>query len=386
MKTWKLLIAALVLIAVSMAVRQTGRPAATMDPLVGRGLMTSAEIDLVKEMILRTCDGEVLVAREDGNWVIPGKGGFPADTAKIEDLFQKVTGSRIIEMVTSDPARHEDLGVAKPGTDGKPAGENLVLSFNEKKSGVLKTIFLGKGRKSRSPDGSVGFGTDGQYVRIEGLDSVYLLSERIWGEKNLARWLKSELFKIETPEIKRISWDYPAEGEKDFSIGRELTSEALALSDLPADHQMKTAQIDGTAKFFGNVALDDVVPVGQTIEREGFANPVTMVMETFKGMKVTMRIGTTECDLPITGKVNLVSITASSEGDDKAGGDMLNELAANGAKFVYAMKNWRVKPLLLKHSEFMETKPDPKSDDLGPTDSGPTDPGNAVSLTGEAGI
>jgi parvulin-like peptidyl-prolyl isomerase len=72
-----------------------------------------------------------------------------------------------------------------------------------------------------------------------------------------------------------------------------------------------------------------------------------------------MRIGSGPIDLANVGKGHIISLDAHYTGTDMALAALASETAGNSEKFVYAIPEARIKPLLVKPAELHEAKPAP---------------------------
>lgn len=361
MKIWQLILIVVILVPIALFVRQPDVKTSSTDSLTGKVLMEPEEIDNVGELHLVTSQGEIRLKQSEGKWGVTDKGGFPADTARIEDLFQKLNDIRLGEMVTANPQRHKEMGVSAPLDNEKPEQDNGILAMTMKTGESGKKIYFGAARQARNPDGSVGFGDVGQYIRFDGSENVFLTSSRLWLEKNPVRWLRTELIKLEQSKISRIRWPGKEE-EKELLLSREVATEPLVLSELGPDMQMKTAPLDGLTRFFANLTIDDIVTFERAEELKAFEDSARLELETFDGLKLALEIGMNEVDIGQTGMVNLVKISASYSGDDSALKDRVSDLSRFAESHAYAMKNFRIMPLLLDYDDLAEKKPEENSD------------------------
>ena len=357
MKNFKLLIIAVVLVAIALVVSQDSKTGAG-DPLVGRNLLSAAEIDQVRAFTLTAADEEISLAQQNGSWRVTSREGFAAQPDRIEDLFQKLSTTRIIEMVSANKERHADLGVASPASGTRPDADSLWLTLRDKDGKEMKTLLLGKGRQSRGPDGAMGFGEDGQYVRYSGSDQIYLVSDRLWIDKAHLRWLDTGLLKLPVADISRIN-SRPVVGADGYVLARESATAALQLADLPEGQQTKRATADAVARFFENLEVGDIIATATPLEHPDLASATLIEVETFKGLTVSMRIGSGPIALANVGKGHIISLDAHYTGTDAALAALASETAGNAAKFVYAVPEARVKPLLVKPAELHEAKPAP---------------------------
>ena len=360
MKNYRLLIIAAVLVAVALFIRQDSQPVTTGDPLVGKNILTPAEIDQVRAFTLLSSDTEISIAQQEDNWRVTSHGGFAAARDRIEELFQKLTSTRIIEMVSANPSRHADLGVASLSENARPAEDCLILTLRDKDNKEIKTLHLGKGRQSRGPDGSTGFGDDGQYLRFAGKDHIYLASERLWIDKARLRWLNTSLLKLAATDISRINSRPVASGAA-FILTRANASAALQLAELPEDQQTRQSAADAVARFFADVSCDDIIATDTSLQHPGLASATLIEVETFSGLTLSLHVGSAPAELPGVGKGYIISLNASYVGSDTALADLASETASNAGKFVYAMRDAKVQPLLTKPADLAEPEPPPAS-------------------------
>ncbi len=357
MKNFKLLIIAVILVVIALVVSQDGKTGAG-DPLVGRNLLSAAEIDQIRAFTLTAADEEISLAHHNGSWRVTSREGFLAQPDRIEDLFHKLSTTRIIEMVSANKERHADLGVAAPASGSRPTADSMLLTLRDKEGRELKTLYLGKGRQSRGPDGAMGFGEDGQYVRTGSDDKVYLVSNRLWLDKAPLRWLNTSLLKLPAADISHISSRQVA-GEDAYVLMREVATAPLQLAEIPDDQQTKQVTADAVARFFENLDVNDIIATSTPLEHAGLASATLIEVETFKGLTLSLRIGSGPTDLANIGKGHIVSLDAHYAGTDAAMAALASETAGNAAKFVYAIPEARIKPLLVKPAELHEAKPAP---------------------------
>ncbi|MBU1105879.1 MAG: peptidylprolyl isomerase [Candidatus Riflebacteria bacterium] len=373
MKNYKLLIIAAVLIVIAMLINHDGKPGTAGDPLVGKNLLTPAEIDQVRAFTLLSPEEEISVAQQNGSWRVTSRGGFAAARDRIEDLFQKLASNRIMEMVSANPARHADLGVANLAEGSRPGEDCLLLTLRDKAGKELKTLHLGKGRPSRGPDGSVGYGDAGQYLRFSGNDNIYLASERLWIDNTQLRWLNTSLLKLAAKDISRIN-NRPVVPENAFVLARANATSALQLAGLPEKQQTKQPVADAVAGFFADINCDDIVATDEPLQHSGLASATLIEVETFNGLTVSLRIGSEPTDLANGGKGYIVSLDASYTGTDPALAALASETSSNAAKFVYAMQEAKIKPLLVKTIELTEPRPEPPPVSVSASDTATVPP------------
>lgn len=360
MKNTRLLIVIVILVAVALMLQQGKKPALSSDPLVGQSLVSATEIDQVRELSIKTAQGKVDLKMDKDNWRLMSLHQLGADKNRIEELFQRLNAAKLVEAVSANPERHADMGVASMAADAAITGaDNAQLVLKNASGQELKTLYLGNGRQAKNVDGSQGWGNDGQYCRYAGNDKVYLLSSFLWLEKNQKNWLSKALLKLAPDKIAKIAWSYPAAEKEEFELSRSSASESLALKNLSDDMQTKNAVAQAAAKIFDNLTFDDFIATGSPQLHAGLDNHLALWVESLDGLKISMRISSGPVDLPGLGKMNLLWLTGEYAGADAELRAIADELTANSQKFVFALRENKLKPVLIKSGNLQEAKPDP---------------------------
>ncbi len=361
MKNLKLLLIAIVLVAVAFALQHGSRPGTASDPLVGKSLVAAGDIDGIAAITLKSDQGSLELKKANGVWRLPAQHDMRVDRNRLEEFFQRVNDAKIVESVSGNPQRHADLGVASVAADAAVvSGADSALIVLKDSAGVaLKEIYLGKGRQAKSVDGSQGFGNDGQYFRFGGSDAVYLLSSFIWLDKDQKNWLGKELVKISADKLKQINWKY-ADGKEEFSLARAGATDSLILSGLAEDMQTKQSALPAVQNFFANLTFDDFIATDSPELHKDLSDRLALTVESFDGLKLQMLISSGSIEIPGKGKMHLLWLNTEYAGSDAAVRSVADELAANAKKMLYALQEHRVKPLMLKSADLSEAKPKPK--------------------------
>ncbi len=355
----KLLLIAVILVAIAFVLQHGSKQTVTTDQMAGRNLVTAAELDSVTEINLRTDAGTVLIKKTGDTWRLPDLHNLRADRNRVEELFQRLTGAKTVETVSANPQRHADLGVASLAANAPVTGQDCsYLSLNNASGGLVKQIYLGKGRQSKMVDGSQGFGNDGQYFRYEGDDKVYLLSTFLWLEKNPKNWLGKELLKLSPEKIGRLAWSY-SDSKEEFSLTRANASSSLELDKPGEGMQTRQSAVAGVVNLFAGLGFDDLVATDTPEQHPTLTDRLALSLETLDGLKLSMLVSSGTADIPGAGKMHLLWLNAEYTGNDPVWKSFADELSGNAKKLLYAMQPHRVKPLLLKTADLSEPKPLP---------------------------
>ncbi len=368
MKNLKLLLIAVILVGVAFMLQHGSKPAVAPDPHIGKSLVVAADIDGVPAIMIKTDQGQIDLKKTDGVWRLPGLHNMRADLNRIEELFQRLTDTKIVDVVSGSPQRHADLGVASIAADAQITGpENSLIVLRDAAGSELRQIYLGKGRQSRQVDGSQGFGNDGQYFRFGGDDGVYLLSNFLWLEKNQKNWLSKELLKLGADKISRLAWMYNAGDKETFSLARSGATDSLVLDNLGAGQQTKQSAVTLVTNVLAGLGFDEVIATDTPGLHPGLADSLALAVETFDGLKLSLLIGSAPVDLPGLGKMNILWLNADYSGSDAGLRSLADELSANAKKMVFALRENRFKPLLVKAADLAEAKPLPPPENASGT-------------------
>ncbi len=369
MKNLKLLLIAIVLVAVAFALQQGSKPGVAPDPFVGRSLVEAADIDGISGIIIKSDQGSLELKKVNGVWRLPGLNDMRVDPNRLEEFFQRVNAAKVVESVSGNPQRHADLGVASLTADAPVVGnESILITLKDVAGATVKELYLGKGRQAKSVDGSQGFGNDGQYFRFGGSDYVYLLSSFIWLDKDQKNWLSKELVKISADKLKQIAWKY-SDGREEFNLTRAGATDSLVLHGLAEDMQTKQSALPAVQNFFANLTFDDFIATDSPELHKDLSDCLTLTVESFDGLKLQMLISSGAVEIPGKGKMHLLWPGAEYDGSDAAIRSLADELTANAKKMLYTLHEQRVKPLMLKSADLSEAKPEP----VPPAASGTTE-------------
>lgn len=350
MKNWKLLIAALILVVGAFLLSQSGQNGGSADPMIGQDLLNAQQIDQVNKIEINHSIGQIVLNKVDKDWVVANKGDFAANLGTIEELFQRLSNTSIIEMVSSNKKRHDKMGVADLAEGAKPKSGSLLLKFSNAQGDAIKTLYLGNTRQPKSPDGSMGFGAQGQYARIDSNDSVYLISEQVWVDSQDLPWLKNELIKLSANQIGKITWQPNEENAPAFSIDREIATAAFVLTNLPEDQQTVKSKADAAAAFFANLSFDGLIAANYS-QHESFNNPLIIILNTFDGLELKLIIG--EADKSDSNMV-MAAVGSSYSGSDATLQARSEEIAANSERFIYQLHTNKLNALKLDYSDLHE--------------------------------
>lgn len=360
MKNLKLLLIALVLAGIAFMLHHGSKQTVAPDPNIGQNLVVAADIDGVPAITIKTDQGKIDLKKVDGIWRLPEMHNMRADLNRIEELFQRLTGTKIVDAVTGSPLRHADLGVASVAADAAISGQESALIILKDNSGQeLRQLYLGKGRQSRQVDGTQGFGNDGQYFRFGGDDYVYLLSNFMWLEKSQKNWISKDLVKLSPEKVSKLAWLYNSDEKETFCLERQGATDSLTLDKLSSEQQTKQTAVSIVTSVLANFGFDEFIATDTPGLHPGLADSMALAVETFDGLKLSMLISSAPVELPGSGKMHLLWLNADYAGSDAGLRRLADDMAANARSMVFALRENRIKPLMVKAADLAEAKPLP---------------------------
>lgn len=198
----------------------------------------------VRQIRVQTRDQTFDLERQDGRWLMPSRGGYRVDDARIADLDQAMRDLQYESSMTRNPAMFERLSLGDPA-DG---GEGIRLTILSGEGAVLADLIMGRSR-----------GEDGVYLRPAGGPRAYAASGTMPALADPGYWLGLEFMNLDPGSVAR-SRVVPSEG-----TGYELARAGLSARNFdlrsPRGYTMTTAgAANGVAVAGARVRFRDVRP------------------------------------------------------------------------------------------------------------------------------
>ena len=202
----------------------------------------TSSLDAVGEIRLSKGDGSrTTLKKESQGWTVVER-QYPADGARVRELLLGLTGMKVIEAKTSDPANYAKLGVEAP--DSATAGSTLVEVVAGQKTWPL---IVGRGAEGRS-----------LYVRKPAEKASALVEPSVSVDPDQKRWIDRQLTDIRGDTVHDISVK-PATGPAYLLTRAKRGDTDLALSPLPKGRSAASAMvINGQADALTAFQFDDV--------------------------------------------------------------------------------------------------------------------------------
>lgn len=183
------------------------------------------------------------VLRQDGAWVIPERGGYPADTSVLRRELRKIAEARRLEPKTALPANYPQLGV-----EDIDAAEDTTLRLSAA-AGETTVLDLLIGKS----------GSSGSYVRPAGEAQSWLADKRFSPPREIASWLDRELVDIDRGDLKAVTVT-PAEGQAYRLEKSDREQQDFTLSPAPPEgRELNYANLNRVGAALSRLRLKDVL-------------------------------------------------------------------------------------------------------------------------------
>lgn len=209
----------------------------------GGALLSDFDVETVTEITVEDDQGFTFtVSRQDGVWVLPDAGDFPASPAQVDTRLNNLDNLDAERIVTRSASNHRRFQVAE---------DNFFRRL---------TLVDASGTETVLYYGAQGTGTN-RYTRVDGEDEVYLNSDP--GAAQLSTdpttWIDTTYFSFPPTDIESIV----IENENGIVMLVQDDANVWTVPDLASNEAMVASQVSQITSRFGTYRLDD--PVGTEI-------------------------------------------------------------------------------------------------------------------------
>jgi len=233
----------------------------------------SAKLDSVTGVRLVGAGGKPLVTieRRDGRYRVLERDGYPADAGRLRTLLLGLTGLKVHEPKTADPARYAVLGVEDP----KSADAKSVLV---EVTGPTPPVSLIVGHPASSGDAV--------YVRSPSATQAQEAGPSFTLERDPKNWLDKDILSVAADRMKEVDVTR-ADGPAWKAVREHSGDVQLTVPGLPKGKSLSSpAAPNPVVGALANLEADDVRPAA------GVTPPAAThqtVYRTFDGLTVTIR-------------------------------------------------------------------------------------------------
>lgn len=273
-----LLGATVILVAAAASAALTG-PAEITRPPPGRHPFPdlAAELDQVHALGIMRKGLQLTFVREGKGWIVPQKGGYPAQAEKIAQVVRTLADMTLIEPKTHEERLYSRLDVGPPGH-----GKATLVWVNGKTGSALAALIVGKERDDR-----LGAGINAVYVRKPGQKQSWLARGSLDFSGGLSSWLEKKIVNIPEKRIAELTLTQP-DGHS-LTLMRKAEGSKFTVADAPAGARFKGDSVTAEPGMaLANLDLADVLPVAR------LTVPASEVWRasyrTFDGLKIDLRL------------------------------------------------------------------------------------------------
>jgi Domain of unknown function (DUF4340) len=213
----------------------------------------------------------VTIERRDGRYRVLERSGYPADAGRMRTLLLALTGLKLHELKTADPARYAVLGVEDPkGADAKSVQVELT--------GPTPPVSLIVGHPSTAGDAL--------FVRLPAAAQAMEAGPSFTVEKDPKNWLDRAILDVAADRVNEVDVTR-ADGPPWRAIREHQGDVELKVPDVPKGRSLSSpAAPNPVVAALARLEADDVKPAA------GVTPPAAahrVVYRTFDGLTVTVR-------------------------------------------------------------------------------------------------
>jgi hypothetical protein len=235
-----------------------------------------SRINEVARLQIRTGEGSVTLARNDGEWVIEECSGYAAKTEKVREAIWKVAEFEIEAAKTKLPSKYAQLGVE--GIDAEDSQSSEIHLWNAAGE-ELAGIIVGKTEYRR--------GGQSVYLRKVGGEQAFECRGRVDFRTDVRSWADVLLTRIPTARVKSVTIRH---GNGEVVELERLPGEGdrFRVANLPGGRSEKYEGVGSSvAGTLSGLELDEVRTVAEMPFDQG--DETVTGYETIDGLKLLIR-------------------------------------------------------------------------------------------------
>ena len=236
------------------------------------------QINSANKLKGKTNQDTFTVVREDNQWVVQEKSGYPADSEKLRKFIIGLAELKRLEPKTSNPELYQKLDLQDVDEAG---AKSLQVTVEGENDDALVNLIVGKEANSAGSTESKYW-----YVRIPNEKQAWLVQGSLPIDKQANEWLDREILQLTRDRVHEVRVQH-ADGET-VVIRRENGDETdYILVDQPEGTVVDSQWgINTIATTFAELTLEDVAPVS-VIEKESDSEFVAEI-KAFDGLQVEL--------------------------------------------------------------------------------------------------
>ena len=199
----------------------------------------------VDSIVIGTGEEAFALKRRTSGFVVVDKDNYPAKTSEINSLVSKCSDIQTSELVTDNPANHEDLEVTE-----EKARSVVKFMKADPNSSLLTGIVVGKTKELGQ----------GSYVRLLSSNpalsnKVYVASNVPWFGGDEMNYIDQELIAAKKEDIKSVTVSLPS---GPYTLATKEGSQDVVLENIPAGKKLKSSEAQSVFTALTSLRFDDV--------------------------------------------------------------------------------------------------------------------------------
>lgn len=332
---WILLGITVLTIAAAVISRQSQQSVAVVDngpyfpDLLGRS-------NQVAKAIIKSGDSTTTVERNDNQWTIAEKGGYPASTAKVRELILGLARLKRIEPKTKNPDLYAKLDL---NDVTEPGAKSTLLQLMDDSGQSVAVMMLGKSKTS-------GTAHDQFYVRSPDDPQAWLVEGFLPVIDGATNWMETAL--IDPEEVGEVHTVTIVRDDESFMVARDDSESAdFQLQGLGPDDEIKSQYaVNQIAQSFKGLRMEDVRPASMALDNTESAEAI---LESFDGSRLRLT-------LYKQGGQNLARLRAEYEDETEAGESIRKKVQTwNGlwSQWVYLLPDYQVEAIFVSKQDLL---------------------------------
>jgi hypothetical protein len=161
---------------------------APMPANAGDKILANLRPEAIEKISISNGEESVTLQLSDGEWTVAGRGGYPADGARVLSLVRRAWDLKPVQTIEAGPSHFAKLRLAPP--DAEPGTTATEIAFFDADNKSLGGLRLGKRQTREGTAGAPGT-TVGRYVIESGSEGPVALVSEIFDDAapSPAMWL-----------------------------------------------------------------------------------------------------------------------------------------------------------------------------------------------------
>jgi len=384
-----LLVVAVVLVgaAVLKSSRKTG---GTPADVTGKPVLAGLPINDVASVEISGPESSLTVSRQNDQWVVPARFGYPIDFNRIRDVLIKAADLKVGQVMKMDDKQRAVLKLTPPAAGSTNSG--TLVRFRDSAGKELASLLVGDSRKKKPDQSPAFFGgyPDGQYVSPDGGKTVYLVSEALFGFSSSARdWFDAELLNIPSTEIQKAT--ITGTDRDPLTLHRKPDGQGLEVPDLSRKEEANEPQVSALQSSLSFLRMDDVADPSLDDAATGMDKPVVFEVTSTRGEIYRIKVGATdpasnryvrievaltpEAGIPpppppgtatnetAVAATNAAPGAAAAQSERKALEEKVAALNTRFGKWTYLLASYKATPFTHSRKDLVQKKTEPKDEE-----------------------